>query len=129
MDGPRKILVVEDSPTMVQLYRVVLDDRVLLFARDGLEGLELAAKHEDVDLFIVDINMPRMDGMEFLRKLRGELGVRDVPAIVISSEAEDADEAEARDAGANAYLRKPWRPDELRRAMMETWQPGGAEGR
>lgn len=126
--SPSKILIVEDSPMICQMYRMVLGrdpETRLIFARDGVEGLDRAAEEGDVDLFLVDVNMPRMDGLEFLRRLRGELGVVDTPAIVISTEAEESDRSAARDAGATSYLRKPWTPDELRAAIREVY-PGDA---
>jgi two-component system chemotaxis response regulator CheY len=112
---PGKILVVEDSPTMCRLYRIVLGSlgsTEILIANDGVEGLDRAAQEPDVELLIVDINMPHMDGLEFLRRLRGELGI-EAPAIVISTEGEEADRTSAFGAGANAYLRKPWTPEQL----------------
>jgi two-component system, chemotaxis family, chemotaxis protein CheY len=118
---PGKILIVEDSPTMCQLYRIVLGrgGTELVFANSGVEGLDQAAREPDTELFIVDINMPHMDGLEFLRRLRTDLGIRDVPAIVISTEGEESDRIAAREAGANAYLRKPWTPDQLLTAVRE----------
>jgi two-component system, chemotaxis family, chemotaxis protein CheY len=113
--SPSKILIVEDSPTMCQLYRIVLGrepGRELIFAGNGVEGLDRAAQAPDIDLVIVDVNMPQMDGLEFLRRLRGELRL-DVPAVVISTEGEESDQLAAREAGADAYLRKPWTPDQL----------------
>lgn len=126
-DSFGKILVVEDSPTMCQLYRVVLGRdpaTTLIFARDGAEGLDRVAQNPDLDVLIVDINMPRVDGLEFLRRARGELGVA-APAIVISTEGTEVDRAEAFSAGADAYLRKPWTPDELIRAIDGLAQPAG----
>jgi two-component system, chemotaxis family, chemotaxis protein CheY len=118
---PRKILIVEDSPTMCQLYRIVLGQggSELVFAHSGVEGLDRAAQESDVDLYIVDINMPHMDGLEFLRRLRGDLGDEATPAIVISTEGEQSDRDAAREAGAHAYLRKPWTPDELLATVRE----------
>jgi two-component system, chemotaxis family, chemotaxis protein CheY len=116
----KKILIVEDSPTMLRMYRMVLGSRAdteLLFAGDGAEGLDRIAQEPDVGLMIVDVNMPRMDGLEFLRRARTELGVEHVPAIVISSEGEEHDRQAALDAGATAYLTKPWTPDELLGAL------------
>jgi len=112
---PGKILIVEDSPTMCQLYRIVLGrgETELVFAHSGVDGLDRAAQEPDVDLYIVDINMPQMDGLEFLRRLRNDLGVIDTPALVISTEGEESDQVAAREAGANAYLRKPWTPEQL----------------
>jgi two-component system, chemotaxis family, chemotaxis protein CheY len=114
-DRPSKILVVEDSPTMCQLYRIVLGSAAgadLIFARNGVEGLDRAAQSPDVELVIVDVNMPQMDGLEFLRRLRGELQMK-MPALVISTEGQESDRLAAREAGADAYLRKPWTPDQL----------------
>ncbi len=114
--SPRRIMIIEDSPTMTQLYRIVLgqeEDRELIFAENGLEGLDVAAQEPDIDLFIVDINMPHMDGLEFLRRLRGELGVTETPAVVVSTEGEETDREAAIDAGADAFLHKPWKPAQL----------------
>jgi two-component system, chemotaxis family, chemotaxis protein CheY len=100
---------------MCQLYRIVLGTTAgaeLLFANNGVEGLDRAAQAPDVELVIVDVNMPQMDGLEFLRRLRGELGLT-MPALVISTEGQESDRSAAMAAGANAYLRKPWTPDQL----------------
>lgn len=109
-----KVLIVEDSPTMRSLYRMVLGDeaRELVFAEDGVEGLDRAAQEPGLELFIVDVNLPRLDGIEFIRRLRGELGV-DAPVVVVSTECGDANKEAAYHAGADAYLCKPWVPAEL----------------
>lgn len=123
---PRKILVVEDSPTMWQLYRMVLGelDATLVFARNGIEGLDRLAQEAPIHLMIVDINMPRMDGLEFLRRARDELDAAAIPAIVISTEGQPGDRADARAAGASAYLRKPWTPEELLDAIEPLLEGG-----
>lgn len=109
-----KVLIVEDSPMMRSLYRMVLEDQVgeLLFAEDGVEGLDRAAQEPDLALFIVDVNLPRLDGIEFIRRLRGELGVG-TPVVVVSTECDDGSKEAAHEAGADAYLCKPWTPAEL----------------
>lgn len=115
MSERRKVLILEDSPMMCSLYRMVLapSGAELRFAADGVEGLDRAAAEPDADLYIVDVNMPRMDGLEFIRRLRGELGLSGAPVIVVSTECSDADRGRALDAGANEYLCKPWEPDDL----------------
>ena len=122
---PRKILVVEDRALMRQLYRAVLsaEGAELVYAENGAEALDCAAQNPDVDLFIVDINMPQMDGLEFLRRLRGDLGISDAPALVVSTEAEDEDHRSAIEAGANGYLKKPWTPPALLAAVRKLY-PG-----
>jgi two-component system, chemotaxis family, chemotaxis protein CheY len=110
----RKVLVLEDSAMMCSLYRMVLRDVAapLLFAGDGIQGLDIAAVEADIDLFIVDVNLPRLDGLSFIRRLRSELG-SGAPVVVVSTECEERDREAATSAGADAYLCKPWQPDEL----------------
>jgi two-component system chemotaxis response regulator CheY len=121
--SPRKILVVEDSALMRQLYRAVLsgEGAELVYAENGAEALDRVAQTPDIDLFIVDINMPQMDGLEFLRRLRGEMGCVDTPALVVSTEAEDEDHRSAIEAGASGYLRKPWTPPQLLQAVRRLY--------
>ena len=105
---------------MVRMYRMVLGPRYeLAFAADGAEGLDAAARDPGVDAMVVDINMPGMDGLEFIRRLRGELGMTGVPVLVCSTEAGAADREAARQAGADAFLPKPWQPAELLAAVAE----------
>lgn len=114
----RRLLVVEDSPMMVRMYRMVLGPHYdLAFAADGVEGLDAAARDPEVDGMVVDINMPGMDGLEFVRRLRGELGMTAVPVLVCSTEAADADQQAAREAGADGFLPKPWQPAQLLAAL------------
>ena len=117
-DERRRLLVVEDSPMMVRMYRMVLAPHYdLAFAADGVEGLDAAARDPEVDGMVVDINMPGMDGLEFVRRLRVELGMTAVPVLVCSTEAAEADQQAARDAGANGFLPKPWQPAQLLAAL------------
>ena len=122
----RRILVVEDSPMMVRMYRLVLGPRFdVAFAADGAEGLDAAAREPELDAVVVDVNMPNMDGLEFTRRLRGELGMTAVPVLVCSTEQSEADQAAAREAGANGFLPKPWTPPQLLEAL-EAQLAGGA---
>lgn len=122
LEGPvpprDKVLIVEDSPMMRSLYRMVLEGeaRELIFAEDGVEGLDRAAQEQDVDLFIVDVNLPRLDGIEFIRRLRTQLGAM-APVVVISTECAEVNKEAASEAGADAYLCKPWTPDDLARVL------------
>jgi two-component system chemotaxis response regulator CheY len=113
VNPPSKVLVLEDSPMMCSLYRMVLNEAELHFAGDGVEGLDRAAQHPDVDIYIVDVNLPRMDGIEFIRRLRGELQVSEPPILVVSTECSQGDRELAYEAGADGYLCKPWKPEEL----------------
>nr|NIP80260.1 response regulator [Gemmatimonadota bacterium]NIQ55228.1 response regulator [Gemmatimonadota bacterium]NIU75432.1 response regulator [Gammaproteobacteria bacterium]NIX45176.1 response regulator [Gemmatimonadota bacterium]NIY09419.1 response regulator [Gemmatimonadota bacterium] len=81
MDDPSEILILEDSAMMRSVYRMVLERPGvrLHFATDGLEGLDVAAVEPGIDLFIVDVNLPRMDGIEYIRRIRSELGRSEPP--------------------------------------------------
>ncbi len=123
----RRVLVVEDSPMMVRMYRMVLGGPYeLVFAADGAEGLDAAAREPALDGMVVDINMPAMDGLEFIRRLRGELGRTDVPVLVCSTEATEADREAARQAGATGFIPKPWTPPELLAAVQAQLAGGAA---
>jgi two-component system, chemotaxis family, chemotaxis protein CheY len=106
---PTRILVVEDGTLIRLYYRETLEAAGFEVA-EALNGIEALEKilSERFDLVIVDINMPKMDGMSFLRALRGQEGPAGaLPALVISSESGERDAAAARAAGANFYLVKP----------------------
>lgn len=125
-EGRGRVLVVEDSPMMVRMYRMVLGARYdLTFAGDGAEGLDAAARDAGFDALVVDVNLPGMDGLEFIRRLRGELGMGDVPVLVCSTEDAPTDRAAAREAGATGYLAKPWEPAALLAALDGLLDGGG----
>lgn len=107
--GPRRVLVVDDAALVRAFYRAALEDAGFEVhdALNGLEALETLNDHV-FDLLIVDVNMPRMDGLTFLSTLRRQDSDHaGVPALVISTEAGPLDAAAARKAGANYYLVKP----------------------
>lgn len=117
----KHILIVDDAAT-VRLYQRTIFEQAgytVLEATNGLEALEtaLAAAASEtaaIDLYVVDVNMPHMDGYAFLRALRGH-DIAQVPAIMVSTEAQDSDRRRAFEAGANLYLVKPVRPAPLLR--------------
>lgn len=110
-----RVLVVDDARLIRSFYRSVLEKRGYAVdeALNGLEALEKLLL-TPFDLLIVDINMPRMDGLTFLRTLRSSEGaIAGLPAMVTSTEAGAGDKAAARAAGANFYLVKPAPADVL----------------
>lgn len=105
------VLVVDDTLT-VRLYCAQLLKRAGYEVREainGLEGLEQALAHS-FDLFIVDINMQKMDGYAFLAEARRNVDLRGIPAVMMSTEQGRDDVARAYLAGANFYLTKPIDP-------------------
>ena len=128
MSGPR-ILVVDDAVTVRAFSRRVLeaDGFVVDEAVNGIEGLERAMTAPP-DLVIVDVNMRKMDGYTMLRVLRRDPALRDVPAIMISTESKDRDREQALLAGANWYIVKPPRPELLvEAARLLTGRPPDTE--
>ena len=109
----KRVLVIDDAATVRMFYHLTLQEEGMVVeeAVNGLEALEKAMQ-DPFDLYIVDINMPKLDGYGFLRELRS-LDLPQVPAIMVSTEAELPDLAQAFAAGANVYLFKPVKPHHL----------------
>jgi len=109
----KRILIIDDAATVRMYHRNILENAGYSVeeAINGIEALEKSLQ-ETFDLYLVDINMPKLDGYGFLRQLRGQ-DIPQAPAVMISTEAEANDKKRAFIAGANAYLIKPSKPDEL----------------
>jgi two-component system, chemotaxis family, chemotaxis protein CheY len=106
----KRILVVDDASLVRRFYRDALERAGFEVdeALNGVEALEKVLGESAYDLVIVDVNMPQMDGMTFLRTLRRQSeAVSSLPSLVISTEAGQQDAAAASAAGANFYLVKP----------------------
>ena len=108
-----RILIVDDAATVRMYHRGILESAGYKVeeALNGIEALEKALE-APFDLYIVDINMPKLDGYGFLRELRQQ-EIAQQPAIMVSTEAAASDEKAAYQAGANSYLIKPVRQSQL----------------
>ncbi len=107
--GQCRVLVVEDNPVNRQLVAAMLEImgiRQIIEAKDGEEGLERLAEAMP-DLIILDIMMPRMDGFEFLTRLRADPAYAEIPVLVATALSESHERARAFDAGASDYVVKP----------------------
>ena len=103
-------LVVEDSPTMRQLLVYALKripQMSTIEAADGVDALKKLATSPAPDLIITDINMPIMDGLKLVQRVRTDDKLRNVPVIIITTEGGAEDRARALALGANAYITKP----------------------
>ena len=109
----KRILVVDDAAT-VRLYHRQILERAGWAVDEAVNGVEAIEKAlvEPYDLYLVDVNMPKLDGYAFLRELRSQ-PVMQGAAIMASTEAADSDRLLAYEAGANLYLVKPTRPEQL----------------
>jgi two-component system chemotaxis response regulator CheY len=109
----KRILVIDDAAT-VRLYHREILEKAGFVVDEAINGLEALEKLEQApfDLYLVDVNMPKLDGYGFLRALR-QLDVPQVPAIMISTESSASDRHTALVAGANLYILKPIKPEQL----------------
>ena len=108
-----KVLIVDDSDT-VRIYHKQILSKVGIESDEAINGMEALEKSLDnsYDLYLVDINMPVLDGYSFVKRLRNELK-KDEPVIMISTESEKKDLKMAFESGATLYLTKPVKPNEL----------------
>ena len=107
------VLIVEDHSDVAQLVGNVLDDKFAVhFAADGEQGLARALELEP-DLIITDVKMPIMDGLELCRRVRASSRLCHIPVIMLSARTSKDDRIHGVEAGADAYLVKPFAQDEL----------------
>jgi two-component system, chemotaxis family, chemotaxis protein CheY len=116
------VLIVDDSSVMRKIVERALRQAGLNLARvieagSGREGLT-ALGREQVDLIVSDINMPSMDGLEFLRQIQGQSLALGVPVVMITTESGEEHVREALAAGAQGYIRKPFTPDQVRDRVL-----------
>lgn len=109
----RKVLVVEDSRLIHKMYEVMLRPCLLIAAHDGREGMERLSENPDVDIIILDINMPHMTGLEVLAQVKANPAFASIPVIIVSTEGKEEDVARGLQAGAVAYLKKPFQREDL----------------
>lgn len=103
----RRILVVDDSPLTRELLCSLLEatGHEVLTASDGVEGLERLGK-EPVDMVVSDLEMPRMDGLEFTRRVKSHPTLRSLPVVIVTTRGGDADRRRGMEAGADGYIAK-----------------------
>ena len=111
-------MVIDDSKTVRSYHKTLLQDlgAEVFEAENGMEALEKSLENT-VDLFLVDINMPIMDGYSFVKEIRTKEAHHTTPIIMISTQSHEEDKVEAYDMGANLYAIKPIKPDDLNRML------------
>ena len=108
------ILTVDDSPSIRQMIKVVLEPagHRVIEAGDGAQGLAKVQAGKP-DLVITDLNMPVMNGLELIRALRKLPNVVGMPIVFLTTESNDAVKQEAKSAGATGWITKPFKPEQL----------------
>ncbi len=107
-DCPTKILVVDDNLVVLKLLRHLLEseDYLVITAENGVEALKLAST-ESPDIIVTDYEMPEMDGVMLIKKLKKKANTRSIPIMMLTAKDEEESELEGLDAGADDYLTKP----------------------
>jgi len=109
----KKVLVVDDSKLLHRMFEMMLRQYPLVHAYDGKEALERLAENGDVDLVLLDMNMPRMNGLELLEAMKGDARFKKIPVVLVTTEGSEEQTQRGLDAGAAAYVKKPFRNEEL----------------
>jgi two-component system chemotaxis response regulator CheY len=114
----KKVLIVDDSTTVRKALETTLTDAgyAVTEADNGQNALELAG-HSQFDLLITDLNMPKMDGMDFVREFRKLEGCRFTPAIMLTTESNTLKKIESFEIGVSGWLNKPFQPEQVMRIL------------
>ena len=115
---PKHVLAVDDEANVRRLLQLILQRagyRVTV-ASDGEEALEMVKKDRP-DIVLTDITMPRVDGIEFVRRLKADASTAGIPVIMVSAKSQDQDIFEAERSGADTYLPKPFSPLQVMSAI------------
>ncbi|EGB15978.1 response regulator receiver and PBS lyase HEAT-like repeat containing protein [Pseudodesulfovibrio mercurii] len=119
--GTRKALAADDSRSMCAMHRAILTDLGFepSMAANGEEAYEFIEQGETFEVIITDMNMPIMDGMELVGKIRSTPGMEDVPIIMVTTESEASQQGLASKTGVTAFITKPFKPDDLKAKILE----------
>jgi two-component system chemotaxis response regulator CheY len=114
----KKVLVLDDSETVRKQVAMALEGAGygVIEAKDGVEGLGELESNSGIAMVILDVNMPRMGGLEMLERMRAVPALAEIPVLVLTTEADPALIERARSAGAKGWLVKPVKPELLVKA-------------
>ena len=123
----KKILAVDDSGSLRQMLSFTLRSGgyQVVDAIDGVDGLK-KAQASPFDLVLTDQNMPNMDGLTLIKRLRAEPAYRSVPILMLTTESSAEMKAKGREAGANGWMVKPFDPNKLLEVVAKVIGPGRA---
>jgi two-component system chemotaxis response regulator CheY len=115
----KKVLIVDDSDTIRrQVAAALRSNFAVLEAANGVDGLACAGANVDLSLILLDLNMPLLNGVDMLEQLKSDLRTREIPVLMLTTEAEPSLIDRARRAGASGWIVKPVKPDMLASAAV-----------
>lgn len=120
----KKVLVIDDNPTIVELIKYAMnlqETYQIVVAYDGIQGLERVYT-EQPDCVIIDVKMPRLDGYQLVRCLRGDARTANIPLIILSALTRTEDKMTGMLSGVDEYLTKPFKPSALNAAIDRVLQ-------
>jgi two-component system chemotaxis response regulator CheY len=122
-----KALIVDDSSVMRKiversLRQAGIELSEVVEAANGIEGLAALGRTK-VDLILSDINMPVMDGLEFVRQLQAVPEAKNIPVVMITTEGSESNVMQALSLGAKGYIRKPFTPDQVKEYVLPVLEP------
>jgi len=123
-----KLLVVDDSSVMRKVIKAAVDmlEMEMIEAQDGIEGIEkLSLAYKEIDLVLLDWNMPEMSGYDVLVKIKTDDKYKNIPVMMVTTEGQQKNIVAAVRAGANNYLVKPFTVEELESKILECLGKGG----
>jgi two-component system chemotaxis response regulator CheY len=111
----KKVIVVDDSALIHQMYKMVLLRYrcAIVSAKNGQEALDMLEKNPDTNLLLVDINMPVMNGLEFIKKVKKLGTYGHIPIVIVSTDGKEEDTQRGLALGAKGYVTKPVQPSDL----------------
>lgn len=111
----KKVMVVDDSNTvrMSLKYFLELENFKVIEASEGKEAYDIIKNNDDIDFFIIDVNMPIMDGITLTSKVRKLKNYRYTPILILTTEIEQSKKIEGKKAGASGWMIKPFDPKQL----------------
>lgn len=125
MAAPRSALVVEDDDQICYIVKFILEREgfVVNIARDGRSAEELIGQMSPPAIVTLDVMLPHADGYSLLKRIRGTPGWEAVPVILLSARSQEKDVVRGLEAGANDYMVKPFKADELRARVRRLVKP------
>ncbi len=118
MPDRRRVLVVDDEPDVLLLCRVNLEFEgyEVMEASDGVEAMA-RVRDRRPDVVLLDVMMPRMDGWQVLKELKGDEELKDIPVVMLTAKVQDQDQIRGWSSGASEYITKPFSPLSLSQVL------------